>query len=168
LGRDVTIVVRPAGPGDLDGIADVHAVARHAYYAAAGAASPVPADHRDAWAALIEQAGADLTVAVDGERVVAFLASGWARDESLAGQGLLELAALYVLPPLWGTGLAARLHSHYRDRLQSLQASGGVLDVWERNARALGFYAKHGWTPDGRVRSDADGTQYVELRLPAP
>lgn len=163
----MTLSLRPAVEGDLDAIADVHSLARRAYYGdAASAIAVAGADHRDEWRSVIDDADAELTVALDRTRVVAFIASAWSQDPALAEGRLLELAALYVLPAYWGTGLASRLHLTFLAHLERVRAAAGVLDVWDGNARALGFYAKHGWVSDGRSRSGSGGNNYIGLRLP--
>lgn len=82
-----------------------------------------------------------------GDTVVGFAAGG-----DSAG----HLDVLYMDPSAWGTGAAVGLLTVATDRL----ASGGAtpwLWVWELNARALAFYARHGWRDTGETRSRVVG-----------
>lgn len=55
----------------------------------------------------------------------------------------IELGVLYVLKEYYGTGLAAHLMDTVLSRRDAL------LWVLEGNARAINFYTKHGFVPDG-------------------
>ena len=59
-----------------------------------------------------------------------------------------ELYALYVLASHYGTGVAAAL--------LDAAIGTGTASVWvlSDNARAIAFYAKHRFIPDGTSRSD--------------
>lgn len=41
----------------------------------------------------------------------------------------------------------------------------GLLDAWERNSRALAFYTRHGWVPEGGRRPGPGGADFLRLRL---
>ncbi|MGD7708051.1 GNAT family N-acetyltransferase [Microlunatus sp. Y2014] len=77
-----------------------------------------------------------------------------------------ELFELYVGQPHWGTGVAAALHDA---GLALLAADGFVtasLWVVRGNARAIAFYRRRGWVPDGLVRTQhEDGAGWEELRF---
>lgn len=85
---------------------------------------------------------------------VAMAAYGPSRDDDLDG---LELYALYVLPERWGTGLGHHL----------LELAGDVRSLWvlEDNDRARGFYAAHGFRPDGSAKVLDLGAPVTEVRL---
>lgn len=71
---------------------------------------------------------------------------------------LPELKTLYVAASSRGTGLAgALLH-------RALGHGPGYLWVFERNARALAFYRRHGFRPDGARKLDV-GPDVYEVRL---
>ncbi|HEY8719584.1 GNAT family N-acetyltransferase [Pengzhenrongella sp.] len=70
----------------------------------------------------------------------------------------LELMSLYVAAHHSGTGIAATLLGH------ALGARPARLWVFEDNPRALAFYAKHGFAPDGHRQVDPD-TGVWERRL---
>lgn len=85
-----------------------------------------------------------VVVAESDSQVLGFGAFGPARDADAPMR--CELWRLYVLSSAYGTGLATRmLHALDPDRTPS------YLWVMEKNTRAIGFYRKHGYQPDGAV-----------------
>ncbi|WP_191090017.1 GNAT family N-acetyltransferase [Nesterenkonia ebinurensis] len=111
-----------------------------------------------------------IRIAEDGDKVLGFGIFGRPRDEDAPAPQ--ELHRLYVLSEAYGTGLATRLlqalnpepaSSSFRSR--SASASGdsarwrgsarlnrAYLWVMENNPRAIAFYRKHGYTPDGTLK----------------
>ena len=69
-----------------------------------------------------------------------------------------ELCSLYVARSRWGTGVADALLE------ASLDDSSAFLWVFEANARARAFYARHGFVDTGERAVDAD-TGLSELRM---
>ena len=92
-------------------------------------------------------------VAVAGEEVVGMAVHGPSRD-GLADE---ELYALYVDPGTWRTGVGSAL----------LEACGDVRLLWvlQGNARAQGFYRRHGFAPDGRTQVLDLGGPVTEIRM---
>lgn len=85
-----------------------------------------------------------VVVAESDAQIVGFGAFGPARDADAPMD--YELWRLYVLSSAYGTGLATRmLYALDPDRTPS------YLWVMEKNARAISFYRKHGYRPDGAV-----------------
>ena len=83
-------------------------------------------------------------VAKDGETVAGFVAWG-EREEEAPGIG--EIFALYVSREYYGTGVAQRL---MQAGLEQLRDYGTVcLWVLKENKRAIRFYEKCGFHPDG-------------------
>ena len=84
----------------------------------------------------------ELWVADDGGRLLGMALAGPRRSQ---GGGLpdLELMALYVLAEAYGTGLGALL----LDAVVGKRPA--VLRVLAENPRAVAFYAKHGFAPEG-------------------
>ncbi|HEU5363812.1 MAG TPA: GNAT family N-acetyltransferase [Gaiellaceae bacterium] len=75
------------------------------------------------------------------------------REGRLVGVAGVErcwLHGFYVLPELWGTGVAAELH----DAALAEQPDCPDLRLWvlEENHRARRFYEKHGWRENGETR----------------
>lgn len=107
-------------------------------------------------------AGATTRIAVCGEEVLGFASAGPARTNESAGEPVTdrELWAMYVRAARYGTGLASRLLDAV------LPAGPAELWVFEANPRAIAFYAKHGFTPDGaRHVFGADLGHQPEIRL---
>jgi GNAT superfamily N-acetyltransferase len=91
-------------------------------------------------------------VAVEAGLIRGFATTAPSRDPDLAAYG--ELAALYVDPDYWGTGIGMALVLAARDRLVGLGFQNALLWVLKGNVRADRFYRKDGWTPDGLQRTD--------------
>jgi GNAT superfamily N-acetyltransferase len=98
----------------------------------------------------------------DGE-ILGFVTVGPARQNPTAGAPARdrELWSLYVRASEYGSGLA--------DRLLDLALPGQApAELWafEANGRALRFYARHGFTPDGaRHRFGPELGHQTEIRL---
>lgn len=164
------VLVRAATPDDSRSIAQVHA--RSWGEAHAGLVPEALSERIDVdlaawrWSARLrgatppggEPLGAAWVAVVD-ERIVGFSSAGPARDADLAPTGA-ELYALYVLAAHYGAGAGAAL-------LEAAVGTGPAsLWVLEDNPRALAFYAKHGFAPDGAVRDDDRwGGPLREMRL---
>ncbi len=61
----------------------------------------------------------------------------------------LEIQRLYVDASCHGQGVASRLMNECFEVARAHQATAVWLGVWERNARAIRFYSKHGFTDVG-------------------
>ncbi len=81
-------------------------------------------------------------VAKDGERVLGFVCYGGGDDPDTG-----EIFALYVLAAYYGTGLGRRLMDAGLERLRDCPEVR--LWVLQGNARAIRFYEKCGFRPDG-------------------
>jgi GNAT superfamily N-acetyltransferase len=81
-----------------------------------------------------------------------------ARRAQPAGLPRLELRTLYVDAAVRGHGVAAALAE------AAIGAADAFLWVFEENARARAFYAKHGFAPDGQRKLDPD-TGVWEIRM---
>lgn len=84
-----------------------------------------------------------------------------------------EIAALYVAPPQWRTGVGCSLLTATLDRLHAEGWSAAILWVLAGNARALAFYDVAGFRPDGASRTEpvgsverAEGLQQLRLQRP--
>ena len=160
----VTPTLRHAVPADAESCAAVHAACwREAY-------GPYVDPHRlaerladtDRWVAawtkhLVD--GPPRVLAEAGGEVVGFAVTGPSRDED--GATPYELYAIYVRAPWWGTGLSQRLWEAVRP--------DGPCSLWvlEDNARAQGFYRRHGFEPDG-ARQLYAGLDAWEIRMVRP
>lgn len=63
----------------------------------------------------------------------------------------VELRRFYVDKPAHGTGLAQRLMGEVRIAAGELGGAHAWLSVWERNPRAIAFYARQGFVDVGSV-----------------
>ncbi len=149
--RAAGYVVRDARPTDADEIGRVHIqVWREAY------AGLMPADYLAAldpqasvsrWAEMLAQPADGVRrlvgVAPAGE-VVAIAAAGPSRDDDAPTPW--ELWAINVLAAHHGTGIA--------DLLMGQLVGTGPASLWvlRGNERAMRFYARHGFQPDGAVK----------------
>lgn len=89
------------------------------------------------------------------------------RGESLAGfcaTSGTEVAALYVDPPAWRTGVGGALLARALDGLRAGGATQVTLWVFEANHRARGFYARHGFVADGGTEAEYEGAPEIRLR----
>ncbi|AIA07981.1 acetyltransferase [Streptomyces noursei] len=164
--------VREASTEDADAMTDLHTRARSAYYAAGGLAAPELADpaarerRRNAWArAIASPAMAALCAETAEGWVVGALAMGPPKDADVDPAHHRQLFQIHVHPDAWGSGVGSALHGAFVDGVAAGGFAGGVLEAWEANARAGGFYLKRGWRADGARRPGPGGVDYVRLRL---
>ncbi|WP_426989838.1 N-acetyltransferase family protein [Pseudarthrobacter sp. Y6] len=141
-------LIRQATPEDAAAVVRMHTLAHEETYAdrlsadffrARRAGIPERVERRRPFLA-----GSDpRIIAVDANHeVVGFADAGPGRDED--GPEALELYSLYSLRRTHGSGLGAALMS------AAIGESPAYLWVLENNPRALAFYLKHGFRPDGK------------------
>jgi ribosomal protein S18 acetylase RimI-like enzyme len=140
------LTVRLATVADAPAIGACHnACWRQAYRGLLSAellAAQDDAARADMWhGALSESVGQTVVVAEMGDRIVGLAAAGKSGDEPAVRDRALY--ALYILESTYGTGVGQRL----------FDAAVGVercsLWVAEANARAIAFYRRQGFRPDG-------------------
>ncbi|MEV1143492.1 GNAT family N-acetyltransferase [Micromonospora sp. NPDC049799] len=166
--------VRTATLDDLESVIDVHTQARLAYYEAGGLAPEAVRDpalvreQRNGWTEAIRSpVKRVLCATADGEIVgIGAMGPPHSADEDAGSVG--QLYQIHVLPGRWGNGVGSTLHAAFVSYLAEAALQTGLLEVWERNARARSFYARHGWEPDGRSRPGPLGAPYVQMRLTVP
>ncbi len=100
-----------------------------------------------------------LLVAKDGDRVVGFIGCG---DRGEEAPGIGEIFALYVLPGYCGTGVGRRLMEAGLERLKDYPEI--CLWVLKGNARAIRFYEKFGFRPDG-TEEVSPRTRSTDIRM---
>ncbi len=93
-------------------------------------------------------------VAEGGGEVVGFASICPARDDDAELAGAGELAAFYLLPELWGTGLGRELMTSALSALSDAGFGAAILWVLDTNSRARRFYEAAGWHADGAVKQD--------------
>lgn len=100
-------------------------------------------------------------VARDGEKVIGFVTYGPYRWEDLPETG--EVMAIYVLKEYYGRGVGRAL---MEKALEALSGYGRVaLWVLKGNGRAIRFYEKCGFRPDGTEDTLTLGRPVTELRM---
>lgn len=157
----MAITVRPATPGDVDGIVAVgHATWPPTYtdlagadYVRRGLAQWWSVDH-------IAQAVADglAIVAVDGSRVVGVT------TYSLDGD-VVDVWKLYVLPSQQGSGTGRALLRAVAEG-PGADAAAIRLAHLAGNAPARAFYERQGFTETHRSTNEEGGPDHVWMRLP--
>ncbi len=90
-----------------------------------------------------------MLIAKDGESVVGFVGYGH-REEDAPEVG--EVFALYVLSEYYGKGVGIRLMEAALERLKDC----AEICLWtlKKNKRAIHFYQKCGFVPDGREKTN--------------
>ena len=103
----------------------------------------------------------NILVAKDGDKVIGFVAYGPYRDDTLPGHG--EIFAIYVLENYQGQRVGYELMNA---ALAKLSAYPKVA-VWvlKGNTKAIRFYKRYGFRPDGTEAEVLLGTPNTELRL---
>ena len=95
------------------------------------------------------------TLVAEGENgVVGFAALSPTRDDDADPALVGELAALYALEQVWGTGVGRDLMTASLAAFTEAGYQRAGLWVLEKNDRARRFYETAGWAPDGAVRQD--------------
>jgi L-amino acid N-acyltransferase YncA len=109
-------------------------------------------------------------VATDGERIVGYVLFGPYRDGEALDETVGEVVAIYVDPPVWGTGAGRVLMTAALARLAERGWHEVRLWVLEANHSARGFYARLGFRPDGTSaaypvrRTDRSVVELAEVR----
>jgi GNAT superfamily N-acetyltransferase len=85
--------------------------------------------------------------------------------EADLGSEIAEVVAMYVRPSHWRGGVGTALMEAALERLSGLPYEEAVLWTFKRNDRAVAFYERHGWTPDGAEKiHPRTGEPAVRLR----
>jgi ribosomal protein S18 acetylase RimI-like enzyme len=157
--------LRRATAGDAEAIAEIQVETWRVAYA--HAFPPEFLDNlsvderRDLWARTLSAGTFDVFVAELGGRVMGFVSSGPAEDESALG----ELFALYVEPTGWGKGAGRALLERAERALRDAGLDTAVLWVLEDNPRARRLYEAAGWSTDGgRKRLPHGGVDALAVR----
>ena len=103
----------------------------------------------------------NLLLALDGDRVVGFAGYGSYRDETLPDTG--EVFALYILREYYGSGVGRALMETALDKLGRFPSV--ALWVLKDNGRAIRFYEKCGFRPDGTEQTITLGKELTEIRM---
>jgi GNAT superfamily N-acetyltransferase len=152
--------IRRALADDALGVATVHVRSWQAAYR--GLLPDIYLDQLDvdarraAWAGTIAQAdwartGTLVATEANGH-VVGFAHVGPARDDDLDPLVVGEVAAIYVLPQVWGSGVGRRLMLAAVNVLRDAGFGAAILWVLDGNDRAQRFYEIGGWQLDSAAK----------------
>lgn len=156
--------IRPAVPDDAPAIARVQVASWRAGYAGLLPADTLAGLDEPDWARRRRETledGRRVLVATD-PGIIGFAAFGPSRADG----GIGEVYAFYLDPDRWRQGVGSTLMRAVLAELDPAHASA-VLWVLRGNARALAFYAGHGWRPDGTstMATGPGGVVLDEIRL---
>lgn len=154
------LVLRRAQEADAEGLAELHVLVWEQAYAGL-MPERVFAERRatigkrvERWRSIIKDSPAPTTVAALDGSIVGFGSAGPPRDDPPPAPE--ELWSLYVHADRWGQGIGHRLLA------ELLGERPAYLWVLDGNDRAIGFYRRHGFEPDGASKADDVGR---ELRM---
>ncbi|MEV0096297.1 GNAT family N-acetyltransferase [Streptomyces sp. NPDC050738] len=153
-------MIRTALPADIDTIAALHAAARATYYEghipeSEYATPEIHAQVKEGWCKAVARADGGVLCAEDGGRAVAVAAF---REID----GAMTLTQFHVDPAHWGRGVGSELHTAVVAAWRQAGIGDVRLTVFEHNLRAQRFYARHGWSAEGR---DSD---HIAMRFTVP
>lgn len=144
-----------ADEDDAAGIAAVHARSREAAYKGLGTEArgrePQLEEREAIWGGLLagDTDAAFTLVAEKGGKAVGFCSVATDSRDADRAPGTGEIAALYVDPPRWGTGIGSALITKALAELGEAGCKVVTLWVLAENESALRFYGRFGFTPDG-------------------
>jgi len=170
------VILRRAGPGDAAEIGATHVRSWQSAYRGL-----LPQEYLDRldpvaragrWRQMLQDMdwsrGGVLVIAAEAE-IFGFTGFGPTRDADDDPAQVGEIASIYLLPQVWGTGLGRRLMSSALTHLADAGYVQAALWVLDSNARARRFYAKGGWAEDGAVKQDDSyGFPMTEVRYRRP
>lgn len=165
--------VRRAVPADVERLAEVHVRCWQETYRGLLSdgflAAVDPADRLALWHQLLDRPEpAEVWVACDDGTVVGFAgvrrlpAPGSPEGHPPPSSGDLELWGLYLLASHQGLGLGRRLLE------AALSNSAASLWVAADNARAIAFYTRFGFAPDGAEDTIPDWENLRDIRMVRP
>jgi ribosomal protein S18 acetylase RimI-like enzyme len=151
------ITIRAATADDAPAIAEVHVASWKGAYAGMLDLASVPEqldvrERERMWAEripLIGDEGHRTWVAdIDG-KVAGFAFTRPTEDEDLNPLEIAELEALYLAPDVFGAGIGKELLDRAVAGMRNQGFLQATLWVLEENVRAIHFYRREGWRPDG-------------------
>lgn len=112
------------------------------------------------WRVALGSSASHTAVAENKGSVVGVVRFGRDPDDSRRG----HVFSLYVHPSASGSGIGGALLQRATAWFRSQDLTEATLWVFEANAAARRFYARHGWFPDGGTRTEQQ-FRAAELRL---
>jgi ribosomal protein S18 acetylase RimI-like enzyme len=152
------MVVRRAHIADAGAIATLHVAVWQAAYRAllpAEFLQTLSVERRTlSWERAITQGAGDVWVYEEGSQLVGFVSFGSSRDPDVDCEYTGEVYALYVDPSRWGKGYGAALLHTAMDALRDRAFTAATLWVLRGNQRAIWFYERPAFRPDGGIKVD--------------
>ncbi len=169
----IAAVVREATAEDARGMAEVHVRAWRAAYRGiltAQLLDDLSIELREkSWRSAVAAANsAMLTIVAEGETdsIAGFCSVALPSRDEDAGERTAEIAATYVDPSRWGSGVGRALMEQALARLQDGRWDDVTLWIFMRNAQGRAFYARSGFRLDGtRGVHEASGVTTTRMRL---
>lgn len=115
------------------------------------------------WEEFIRSEETRIYVYKDGHTVIGFIQFGKCRDEDLKGEKMGEIWAIYVSPPHWRAGVGSELMNEALNEIVRMGFEQVSLWVLKENKRAIGFYQKIGFRPDGVVKAHKSTTEAIRM-----
>lgn len=109
------------------------------------------------WQGAVGRDDPPVLVAEMGGRIAGFVWCGPARDADVQGAMTGEVYAIYVAPDAWGSGVSAALMVQGLAGLAALGYTEAILWVLRGNERAMHFYTRQGFAPDGAAKIEQHG-----------
>lgn len=163
----VEFLVRPAAPGDADGIAAVHVAGWHETYAGIMSAASLARQSVERralhWYRLLTESPQLLAIFVveRAGAIVGFAAGGEGRDADIVADG--EIHAIYVLRASQRIGVGRALMRATAGALRAEGHRSAYLWVLEENAPARAFYERLGGKIIAERLADIAGAAHHEL-----
>jgi ribosomal protein S18 acetylase RimI-like enzyme len=155
---DCQIIIRKAEIADSDGIAEVHVQSWKATYR--GLIPDFILDtlsierRRALWENIISVGKTTTLVLELNGIVVGFANFGQTRDPDKNPEITAEITAIYLSPYCWHQGLGSKLCEQSIIQLHSLGFQEVTLWVLDGNEKAIRFYQRMGFQPDGVTKID--------------
>ena len=145
-------MIRPAVQSDVDDIARLHVkvwqVAYRGHMPDAHLDGLDPAKRAAMWSTVIGQPSTQVLVASAGEQLVGLCSLLRSRDPD-ASSTVGEIAAIYVDPTVWRSGIGSSLITAAVESAHQRNFSEMTLWVLTGNTSARAFYEAHGFRADG-------------------
>jgi L-amino acid N-acyltransferase YncA len=164
------VKVRRAVPADARAIAEVHVRSWQAGYRGLMPDDVLDglsvAEREPRWRDGLSDGSTVFVAEKDGELIGFCGLSEPSRDED-AGEGVAEVASIYIDPRAWRAGAGRALMDVALGHLRAGGWREATLWVLRENQGALDFYAAHGFRPDGAEQL-YERTRTIGIRLRRP
>lgn len=155
MGYDFAVTIRSAEPGDAAVLAELARTTFYDTFASSNDATDMALHLQTAYGvpqqtAELQDAQITTLLVEEGGTAIAY---AQVRDhhvpECVTGPAPIELWRFYINRQWHGRGVAAELMARVKDEARGRGARTLWLGVWEKNGRALAFYAKSGFVDVG-------------------